>query len=47
MANFVTSELMGTTLELTDRYARLEARGVGSSGVIWFAQATLAVPAIH
>ncbi|KAJ5082018.1 hypothetical protein N7532_011061 [Penicillium argentinense] len=34
MATFVTSELMGTTLEVTDRYTNLEPRGMGSSGMI-------------
>ncbi|KAJ6086520.1 hypothetical protein N7467_005434, partial [Penicillium canescens] len=34
MATFIKREIMGTTLETTNRYSDLEARGVGVSGVI-------------
>ncbi|KAJ5247182.1 hypothetical protein N7468_002165 [Penicillium chermesinum] len=34
MANFVKTELMGTTLETTDRYSDLKPRGLGASGII-------------
>lgn len=36
MARFVTHEIMGTTLETTNRYSNLEPRGLGASGVIWY-----------
>ncbi|KAJ5771806.1 hypothetical protein N7520_002335 [Penicillium odoratum] len=34
MAQFVTHQIMGTTLETTNRYSNLEPRGVGASGVV-------------
>ncbi|KAJ5290548.1 uncharacterized protein N7443_010801 [Penicillium atrosanguineum] len=34
MAKFVTNEIMGTALEVTERYSRLEPQGIGASGVI-------------
>lgn len=34
MANFVTKEIVGTTLEVTERYSDLEPQGIGASGVI-------------
>ncbi|KAJ6115917.1 hypothetical protein N7523_006334 [Penicillium sp. IBT 18751x] len=34
MANFVTIEIMGTTLQVTERYSNLEPQGLGASGVI-------------
>ncbi|KAJ5683718.1 uncharacterized protein N7477_000063 [Penicillium maclennaniae] len=34
MANFVTIEIMGTTLQVTERYSDLEPQGLGASGVI-------------
>ncbi|KAJ5633244.1 hypothetical protein N7490_009583 [Penicillium lividum] len=34
MAQFVTHEIMGTTLETTNRYSKLEPRGIGASGVV-------------
>lgn len=36
MANFVTKEIVGTTLEVTERYSDLEPQGIGASGVIWY-----------
>jgi hypothetical protein len=36
MANFVSKEIMGTTLEVTERYSKLEPQGIGASGVIWY-----------
>ncbi|KAJ5096874.1 hypothetical protein N7456_007595 [Penicillium angulare] len=34
MAKFVTTEILGTMLETTDRYSNLEPRGIGGSGII-------------
>jgi hypothetical protein len=36
MASFVNHQIMGTTLETTDRYTNLQAQGIGASGVIWY-----------
>lgn len=36
MAQFVSQEIMGTTLEFTDRYSDLKPRGIGASGIVWY-----------
>ncbi|OQE07668.1 hypothetical protein PENVUL_c012G09001 [Penicillium vulpinum] len=42
MATFVTHQIMGTALQTTDRYKDLQARGIGSSGVICSARDSMA-----
>jgi hypothetical protein len=34
MVTFVTSQIMGTALEITDRYSDVKVRGFGAAGVI-------------
>ncbi|KAJ5158158.1 uncharacterized protein N7500_007809 [Penicillium coprophilum] len=42
MAAFVTHEVMGTALQTTNRYTDLQARGVGTSGIICSAHDSMA-----
>ncbi|KAJ6143746.1 hypothetical protein N7471_003199 [Penicillium samsonianum] len=42
MATFVTHKIMGTALQITDRYTDLQARGVGAFGVICSAHDSMA-----
>ncbi|KAJ5540320.1 hypothetical protein N7513_008652, partial [Penicillium frequentans] len=41
MAQFVTQELMGTTLETTNRYSDLKPRDIGASGIVCSAHDTV------
>lgn len=36
MTSFVKHEIMGTALDITDRYTDLQPQGVGASGIIWY-----------
>jgi hypothetical protein len=36
MATFITHKIMGTALQITERYTDLQARDVGAFGVIWY-----------
>ena len=46
MATFVKNEIMGMTLEITDRYSNVEAQGIGVSGVIWYVSELHSYPEI-
>ncbi|KZN87860.1 Mitogen-activated protein kinase [Penicillium chrysogenum] len=42
MVTFVTSQIMGTALEITDRYSDVKVRGFGAAGVIYLAHDLIA-----